>query len=165
MFPKFAYRLLSYRALLWEVGGFSPWGWMPAFFFFHFYYCLLGVLSNLCSWANFYDWCGILQKLLSAKLLSVIPQNFSWWQIPGDWSLPFKGPQGEWDRGCWIMYSALQRQIASFGEEAATSYPSPTKLFLPWGHGSPVYEHFPRQNENVWHVQGSKIFQTSFCSK
>lgn len=68
-------------------------------FFFYFYYCLLGVLSNLCSWANFYDWCGILQKLLSAKWLSVIPQNFSWWQIPGDWTLLSRGPRGNGTSG------------------------------------------------------------------
>ena len=92
MFPKFIHHLLSHRAFLWEVG--SPWGWMPASPSFIFYYCLLGVLSNLCCWANFYDWCGILQKLLSAKLLNVIPQNFSWWQIPRDWTLLSKGPGG-----------------------------------------------------------------------
>lgn len=130
------------------------------FSFFYFYYsCLLGVLSNLCSWANFYDWCGILQKLLSAKLLHVIPQNFSWWQIPGDGTLLSKGPRG-WDQRSWIMFSALQRQIVSFGEEVATSYPLPTKLLLPRGCRSPIYEHFPRPNGNLQYVQSSKIFQT-----
>lgn len=148
MFPKFVHRLLSHRAFLWEVG--SPWGWMPASPSFIFYYCLLGVLSNLCSWANFYDWCGILQKLLSAKLLNVIPQNFPWWQIPGDWTLLSKGPRGgRWDERSWIMYSSLQRQIASFGEEVVTSYALPTKWLLPRGRRSPIYEHFPRQNGNL----------------
>lgn len=135
---------------------------MPAFPSFIFMTCLLGVLSNLCSWANFYDWCGILQKLLSAKLLRVIPQNFSWWHIPGDWRLHSEDPRGEGDQQSWIMYSALQRQITSFGEEVATSYPLPPKLWLPRGRGSPIYEHFPRQNGNLEHVQDSKTFQTSF---
>ena len=126
-------------------------------FFYFYYYYLLGVLSNLCSWASFYDWCGILHKLLSAKLLHVIPQNFSWWQIPGDGTLLSKGPRG-WDQQSWIMFSALQRQIVSFGEEVATSYPLPTKLLLPRGRWSPLYEHFPRPNGNLQYVQGSKIF-------
>lgn len=63
------------------------------------------------------------------------------------------------------MYSALRRQITSLGREVAMSYLSPTKLLLPGEPPSPVYEHFPRQNENLLHVQGSKIFQTSFWSK
>lgn len=62
------------------------------------------------------------RKILSAKLLHVIPQNFSWWQIPGDGTILSKGLRG-WDQQSWIMFSALQRQIVSFGEEVATSYP------------------------------------------
>lgn len=67
--------LLSCRALLWAVGGFAPWGecQLP---FPLVLLLLVRNLSNLCSWANFYEWCGILQKLLSARLFDVISTKF-----------------------------------------------------------------------------------------
>lgn len=70
-------------------------GLNASFFFFYFCYCLLGVLSNLSSWANFYDWCGILQKLLSAKLLNVISTKFLLTANPWRLDSTFKGsPRG-----------------------------------------------------------------------
>lgn len=99
MFSNFTRCLLSYRAFLWEVAGFFSLRLNASFsffkLFFYFYYCLLGVLSNKCSGANFYDWCGILQKLLSAKLLNVISTKFLLMANPWRLDLTFKGSSKE----------------------------------------------------------------------
>lgn len=55
---------------------------------------------------------GFLWKLLSAKLLNIIPQNLSRWQIRGDWHRLSNCPRGV---GAALVYAALSSEdIQSF---------------------------------------------------